>query len=128
MPSRKNTKYNKKSKRLTQKRNKKKKTQKKQNRIIIPVLYGHIYSDMCGHCVAMQEEWNKLTLSVKNIILLDIGDNYEENVNQINTQYGTDLKYEGFPTIFKLKKKNGPIEYYKNERKAVNMKKWLYAK
>lgn len=123
MPSRKNSKYNKKSKTHAHKRNKKKKTQKKRNRIIPPVLYGHIYSDMCGHCIDMQPEWDKLIPSIKNIQLVDIDDNYEEEVNRINAQYGTDLTYEGFPTIFKLKKKNGPIEYYKNERTAISMKK-----
>ena len=55
-------------------------------------------------------------------------ENYDEEVQNINIQYGTDLKYEGFPTIFKLKTMNTPIEYYQNERNAKKIKKWLYSK
>jgi hypothetical protein len=93
----------------------------------IPIIYGHLYSESCGHCIAMDEEWKNLCGEVKNIELKDVGDNYDQNVENLNREYQTDLNYEGFPTIFKLMKRGLPMQYYTGERSAELMKKWLYS-
>ena len=93
-----------------------------------PCLYGHIYSTTCGHCIAMDEEWKKLSRKVKDIELKDIGENYEENVESINREFQTNLTFEGVPTIFKLINHGLPMQYYTGERSAKLMKEWLYSK
>lgn len=93
----------------------------------IPIIYGHVYSESCGHCIAMDGEWKKLCEKVKDVKLKDIGDNYDQNVENLNHEYQTDLTYEGFPTIFKLMKQGLPMQYYTGERSAELIKKWLYS-
>ena len=98
-------------------KNKRKTVKQKQKRIrrnrnikrkqTLPVLYGHIFSDQCIHCINMQSAWDRLINEVKNIELRDINDNYEYQVQNINKEFNCNLTYEGFPTIFKLKKKWG---------------------
>ena len=114
------------------KQKRKQKQTKRTNRNIkrkqtLPILYGHIFSDQCIHCINMQSAWDRLVNEVKNIELRDINDNYEYNVQNINKEYNCNLAFEGFPTIFKLKK-GGPIEYFAQERTYDNMLTWLYSK
>ena len=105
----------------------KKKTKGKNHSIKKPLAYGHVYSDQCGHCINMQQDWDSMCGEIKDIELRDIGDNYENEVAKVNTEYNTDLKYEGFPTIFKIGKRGTPTEYYYGERTGPSMKQWLYA-
>lgn len=92
-----------------------------------PVLFGHIYSNSCGHCVHMQPEWDKLCRQVKDVQLRDIGDNYDSEIANINQTFGTNIQYSGFPTIFRVVEPNKPVEYYQGERTAPMMKQWLYS-
>lgn len=93
-----------------------------------PIAYGHVFSTECGHCISMQPDWDILKTYVgKDIELLDISNNHQEKVDSVNSSFQTDLKFEGFPTIFKLKQKNTPVEYYKGDRTNEYMKKWLYS-
>ena len=91
-----------------------------------PIVFGHIYSPTCGFCVMMKEEWAKLCSKTK-IPIRDIGDNYDENVAIFNKEYGSDLVFSNFPTIFRLKKRNGSVEYYTGDRTVNKMRKWLYS-
>lgn len=93
----------------------------------LPVAYGHVYSDQCGHCVNMQNDWDTLCSQVKDIELRDIGVDYDENIIKFNNDYNTELSYEGFPTIFRLSNKGAKPDYYYGERTAPSMKKWLYS-
>ena len=116
-----------------QKQKQKQKQTKHKNHIVkrkqtVPVLYGHIFSDQCIHCINMQSAWDRLVNEVKNIELRDISDNYEYNVQNINKEYNCNLSFEGFPTIFKLKKNGDSIEYFTQERTYENMLSWLYNK
>ena len=119
--SRKNKRKTVKQKRIRRNRNIKRKQ-------TLPVLYGHIFSDQCIHCINMQSAWDRLINEVKNIELRDINDNYEYQVQNINKEFNCNLTYEGFPTIFKLKKNGGMIEYFAQERTYENMLSWLYSK
>ena len=114
-------------KKTIRKRSRHNKPKKNTQTSNIPIIYGHVYSESCGHCIAMDEEWKKLCVEVKDIELKDIGDNYDENVESLNREYQTDLTFEGFPTIFKLMKQGLPIQYYMGERSAKMMKEWLYS-
>jgi hypothetical protein len=96
-----------------------------------PCAYGHVFSTECGHCINMQEDWDKLTKEVqkehKDIELLDISENHQANVDSLNKTFQTDLKFSGFPTIFKIMKKNAPVHYYQGDRSTQDMKKWLFS-
>lgn len=92
-----------------------------------PIMYGHVYSTECGHCISMQGDWDKLKAIVgKDIELMDISDDHQGKVDALNANYQTDLKFNGFPTIFKFLRKSAPIEYYQGDRTTDNMKAWLY--
>jgi len=101
---------------------------KKQSK---PCAYGHVYSIECGHCINMQEDWDNLTEEVKrgnkSIELIDISNNHQEKVDAMNRMYKTDLKFMGFPTIFKIKKTHTPALYYQGDRSKDDMKKWLFS-
>jgi hypothetical protein len=101
---------------------------KHQNNKHKPIVYGHVFSTECGHCINMNGDWEKLTKEVgKDITLVDISNNHQGKVDAFNTAYQTDLKFEGFPTIFKLSQKNAPVEYFTGDRTTDNMKNnWLY--
>lgn len=96
-----------------------------------PCAYGHVYSTECGHCINMQNDWDKLTVEVKKdneaMELIDISQNHQEKVDAMNEMYRTDLKFNGFPTIFKLIKKNTPVLYYQGDRSKEDMKKWFFS-
>lgn len=78
-----------------------------------PIAYGHVYSPSCGHCVNMQSDWDKLTHEIgKSIELHDIGDNHSQGVREFNDKFHTRLNFDGFPTIFKLRQRGQPIDYY----------------
>ena len=104
---------------------------KKLHRKNPPCAYGHVFSTECGHCINMQEDWDKLTEEVKKdnkaMELVDISQNHQENVDSLNKTYQTDLKFSGFPTIFKVIKKNTPVHYYQGDRSKQDMKKWLFS-
>ena len=95
----------------------------------IPCAYGHVYSTKCGHCINMQADWDKLKEEIRKeyaIELVDISDNHQEKVDATNLMYKTDLKFSGFPTIFKIIKKHTPVQYYQGDRSKKDMKKWLF--
>ena len=97
----------------------------------LPCAYGHVFSTECGHCINMQDDWDKLKEEVKKenqkIELLDISENHQANVDILNKMYQTDLKFSGFPTIFKIIKQNTPVRYYQGDRSTQDMKKWLFS-
>ena len=79
----------------------------------LPIAYGHVYSDGCGYCRDMQPSWDRLKENIGNKVeLCDIGDNHSEGVRQFNDRFHSSLNFEGFPTVFKLKIRGRPVEYY----------------
>ena len=79
----------------------------------LPIAYGHVYSDGCGYCRDMQPSWDRLKENIGDKVeLCDIGDNHSEGVRQFNDRFHSSLNFEGFPTVFKLKSRGRPVEYY----------------
>lgn len=121
-------------KKIFRKKNRNTAHKKKQKKIktpkrvsFLPIVYGHIFSSQCIHCIQMQPEWDKLVQQVTDIELRDIGDNYEENILNINKEFNCNLQFNGVPTIYKIMQKGGNVEYYYNERTCEAMKSWLYS-
>lgn len=130
MPKIKNTPffYRTRTSKFAKKKRRKTKTTRRKRRKSLAVVYGHVYSDSCGFCVAMKEDWQKLISSVSDVKLIDVGENYDEHIARINAEYKSDLAYEGLPTIYKISKIGAKAEYFSGERTTTLMRKWLYAK
>lgn len=77
----------------------------------------------CGHCIAMEEEWDKLVKEMSHHGLVLV------NIEQSGLSYVPEhLKkgIEGFPTMIAYAKGGVDRAEYKGERTAKEMKKWLY--
>lgn len=88
-----------------------------------PIVYGHVFSNSCGHCVDMQPDWDKLVKKIdKDIELFDIGKDHSQRVRQFNDRFDSTLNFDGFPTIFKLNGQSQPVEYYDDYYKREQQK------
>lgn len=91
-------------------------------------LFGRVFSDNCGYCVAMRDEWKKITELSEKPPMKDIGDNYDEEIKRINDQFNTTLTAAGLPTIFRIieiSSNKFEVDYYKSERTAEKILKWV---
>lgn len=88
-----------------------------------PIVYGHVFSNSCGHCVDMQPDWDKLVKKIdKDIELFDIGKDHSQQVRQFNDRFNSTLNFDGFPTVFKLNGQSQPVEYYDDYYKREQQK------
>lgn len=97
------------------------------------MIFGKIYSNMCGHCNNMLIPWNDLKLKLKknhpgkvNIKEIENSQNEAAQIEQINLHYvigPTKLEQKGYPTIFKIV--NGVVSYYEDERTCDKMYNWV---
>ena len=79
----------------------------------LPIAYGHVYSDQCGHCINMQSDWDHLKRKIGNKCELhDIGEDHSNKVREFNDRFHSSLNFDGFPTVFKLQKQGDQINYY----------------
>lgn len=78
----------------------------------------------CGHCVAMEEEWNKFVKEMSN----------QQNINIVNIEKSAadsgvspDLtsKVEGYPTLILYTNNGKKQTMYEGERNADAFKSWL---
>lgn len=99
---------------------------KKRIRKLKPVVFGHVYSNDCIHCKNMQSEWNKLCKRPP-APLHDIGGNYENEVSLFNEKYNTNLEVQGLPTIFRIPNNSNTVDYYRGDRSASKMRKWIFS-
>jgi hypothetical protein len=95
------------------------------------MIIGKIFSGDCIHCKNMQLSWdnlkNKLTKHNVTVIEIEASNNQDEQINQINEKYVTDINKlicNGYPTIFKIV--NGKVSYYESERSTEKMYKWIF--
>jgi len=108
------------------KNNKTTKNQKKRSSKI--VAYGKIYANWCGHCKAMEHDWSRLEKKMRHLKCVNIeSEEKDHKVAEFNRRYRTNLALQnGFPTIFKLKKVGGQVEYYSGgERTEGALSAWL---
>lgn len=92
---------------------------------------GKIYSNGCGHCVALEKPWEDLQKSLKgeNIMFKNIEQNsMDKELETLNNTYlnGSEQKVsiqQGFPTIYKID--NGKVSYYDGIREMEPMKSWI---
>ena len=92
------------------------------------VAYGKIYANWCGHCKAMEHDWARLEKKMRHLKCVNIeSEEKDHKVAEFNRNYRTNLALQnGFPTIFKLKKVGGSVEYYQGgERTEGALSAWL---
>lgn len=101
------------------------KTQHKKPKLVV---YGKIYANWCGHCRAMENDWNILEKKMLPLQCVNIeSEEKDHKIAEFNQQYRTNLALQnGFPTIFKLKKVGGTMEYYQGgDRTEYALSAWL---
>lgn len=78
------------------------------------VAYGKIYANWCGHCKSMEQDWNRLEKKMRHLKCVNIESEHKDHkIATFNKKHKTNLALQnGFPTIFKLKKVGGQVEYY----------------
>ena len=82
------------------------------------------YSDGCGHCIAMKDEWNnflnKVKINMKNnkLLVVDVESNY---LNELDSNITKHVR--GFPTIFFVN--NGKIVEFSGKRDSSSMYSFL---
>jgi len=117
------------TKKYFKKQKKHNKTARKQNnRSSKIVAYGKIYANWCGHCKAMEHDWTRLEKRMNPLKCVNIeSEEKDHKVAEFNRNYRTNLALQnGFPTIFKLKKVGGSVEYYSGgERTESALSAWL---
>ena len=114
--------------RVRRKFNRKKSSRKRKPKSNKVKLFGRVWSNTCGYCVAMKDEWEKITKLSEKPPMEDIGDNYDEEIKRINDQFNTTLTAKGLPTIFRIieiSSNKFVVEYYKSERTAEKIMKWV---
>jgi len=96
---------------------------------ITPIVYGYIYSDLCGFCKKMENDWKEVNEQCNNkgITSKNIGKNYDTEVANFNEEHpNANLQYSGFPTIFRLEKEGEPVQYYNNpDRTSSALIRWV---
>lgn len=89
----------------------------------LPFAFGYVYSPDCSFCRDLKPEWSKFhndVLQKYNLKGKEIGANHDLEMSNFNEQHSTNLKSNGFPTIFKLQQKNKPIMYYDDYYRQVD--------
>jgi len=90
---------------------------------------GKIYSDNCGYCVSMENDWNIMKPKVikGGVKVLEFETTHdsaklEDFISELKKKHNQELKYSGVPTLFKIM--GGKIEYYNGKRTADEMADW----
>lgn len=104
-----------------------KKTQKNHKKTPL-VVFGKIYATWCGHCRAMETDWSRLEKKMRPLKCVNIeSEEKDHKIAEFNKKHKTNLQLKaGFPTIFKLKKIGGQVEYYEGgDRSHDALHNWL---
>jgi len=93
------------------------------------VVFGKLYSDNCGHCIAMVEAWDEVNRGI-NIACENIEAGViDAKLAELNQKYGTNVAVQGgYPTIFKIVQDSSGknhVHYYNGDRSADAMKAWI---
>lgn len=96
------------------------------------VILGKIYSNHCGHCIAMANDWNvmKQQLESSKTVQYEIWEieSVEEDAKKsaFLQQHGVALASSGYPTIFMIVQ--GKQVDYNGERDAASLEQWATTK
>ena len=122
-----------KSKHYRIKRKSKHYRKKQKSNAQLPIVYGKIHMMSCGHCINLIPEWNIVNEKMRihsEVVCYDIERNEEVDklpkFNEIYKPYENIQIQGGYPTIYKLHKTGGVINYYKGPRDNVSMLNWLH--
>ena len=86
-----------------------------------------VYAHWCGHCQAMQPEWNVFMKKIHNKInVMDIEESEMDKLTQLNESLKNPIMVHGYPTIAKIK--NGAVSYFSGPRTSHEIMKWAVPK
>jgi thiol-disulfide isomerase/thioredoxin len=100
----------------------------------LPLAVGKIFSNNCGHCIAMAQDWTKLENQNSALITKDTNIEASEmdtKLPALKAKYNIDFEFEGYPTIYKIiKSKNGvnTVVLYEGSRTTQAMQNWISGK
>jgi hypothetical protein len=101
----------------------------------LPLAVGKIFSNNCGHCIAMAQDWTKLENQNSALITKDTNIEASEmdtKLPALKAKYNIDdIKIEGYPTIYKIMgPPNGPytVVLYEGTRTTQAMQNWISGK
>ena len=110
-------------------------TKKNYKKKVLPIVYGKIHMNGCGHCQNLIPEWDILNEKMKihsDVVCYDIEREEEgEKFPLFNNNYKPyeNLQIQGgYPTIYKLHKRGGAIIYYNGPRDNQSLFYWLQGK
>lgn len=93
------------------------------------IIAGKIYANWCGHCTALEPEWDKMCKIIKQKDKKRRFKFMQIEEKQIATEFpkfkknhNVDLTADGFPSLFRFA--NGKVEYYQGNREANQMTEW----
>ena len=91
------------------------------------VSYGKLYANWCGHCKSMENDWKMVEKRMYPLKSVNIeSEHKDKSIAAFNKKNKTNLAIQnGYPTIFKLKKKGGAVDYYSGGRTESEMLSWL---
>jgi thiol-disulfide isomerase/thioredoxin len=108
------------------KRRHRKRTAKNHKNVVI---VGKVYADWCGHCQSLKPEWAKMKKQIhlkkgkKNIRYAEIEEKQiDTELRRLEKKHGVKITYNGFPTLFMLKKNR--VHYYDGPREHGKMAQW----
>ena len=93
---------------------------------------GKIYSNGCGHCVALEKTWQTITNKLKgmNVVVKDIEASIiDDELIKLNNTYLGGINSPkvslqvGFPTIYKINR--GVVSYYEGNRDTEPLLSWI---
>ena len=99
------------------------------------IVVGKIFSNNCGHCTAMANDWTALKQKHPTLITdeTDIeASEMDTKLPALKAKYNVDIRVDGFPTIYKIiKSHNGScyvVLYEGPSRTTQAMHKWILEK
>ncbi len=90
---------------------------------------GKIYANWCGACKALEHAWTEMEKRVGGKVDVENIESEKQDIEikEFNKKHGTDLKVNGYPTMFSLNH-GGSLEYYNGDRSADALVQWALGK
>lgn len=92
-------------------------------------IVGKVYANWCGACKALEPAWKEMEAKVGGQVDVKEIESADQNekIKEFNKKHDTNLKVNGYPTMFSLNH-GGSLEYYNGDRSVEALVKWALGK